>query len=491
MSETPIRETKEGFIYPASPTLIKNNLPHLYDKFIEVRKGLIKPTDKIYDSRLRDYQNEDVDLMIRRESNGLFNQQRLGKTPTVLTSIKYKQIRGKILIVSPKTILSNWVEEVEKWLGYSVKKIKGTKEQRKEIYKSDARVLVGTYTTVALDYDYLPKFDCIVVDEAHRLRNFKGTHSDNSPMFTKKLMEISYEATHKYVITGTPCVNYAWDIYPLLHMMYPKIFSSYHKFLEYYFEQEVIYTKNDSIKKPVGFKDKTKELELQEFLETTCIQRKRKDHMKWLPPVDFKDVILTLDKKEKLWYNELKETFECRELGINCPSLLSLMMASRKITTFYGPKEKYILDYIEEYPEKQIIIVSFFSEYLKQLHKKIPNSELLIGESSEAKRHQIEKDFNNRKFPILLGNIHVMSEGMKLEQGNTIIVIDPALEYEINNQLYDRIIPTTPEVALEKDSQEVIRLMIDDTIDMYLKEMLETKASSSDIINNFKKYIGK
>lgn len=428
--------------------------------------------------------------MIRRESNGLFNQQRLGKTPTVLISIKYKQIQGKILIISPKTILSNWVEEVKKWLGCSVKKINGSKKERIKIYESDTKVLVGTYTTVALDFEHLPKFDCLVIDEAHRLRNFKGIQSKLSPSFTKAIIKISYTTRHKYVLTGTPSINYAWDVYPLLHIMYPHIFSSYYNFIDYYFEQEDIYTKTDVIQKPSDFKNKDKKQELQEFLETTCIQRKRKDHMKWLPPTDIKSVFLNLNSKQKKWYRELTTTFECEELGMDCSNALSVMMAARKITTYHSPKEQFILDYIKEYPEKQIIVVSFFSNYLKSLNEKIPNSRILTGGTSEAQRHKIEQDFNQRLFPILLGNIHVMSEGMKLEQGNTIIMIDPALEYEINNQLYDRIVPTTEEVALSKDSQEIIKLVVKDTIDEHIENMLKNKASSSEIINNFKKHIG-
>ena len=193
-----------------------------------------------------------------------------------------------------------------------------------------------------------------------------------------------------------------------------------------------------------------------------------------------------MDKKEEIWYNELDKTWECKELNIDCPNKLVLMSKLTQITSTMHTKEQFILDYIKDYPNEQIIIVGTFSSYLKKLHKKIPNSKLLIGETSALERGKLEKEFNEKKYNILIGNIYVLKEGMKLEQGQTIIVLNPSLTYSDNLQLYDRIVPTTEEVAVKKTKQQILLLIIPDTIDEYIQNQLNCKASSTSIINNFK-----
>ena len=59
--------------------------------------------------------------------------------------------------------------------------------------------------------------------------------------------------------------------------------------------------------------------------------------------------------------------------------------------------------------------------------------------------------------------------------------------YSDNIQLYDRIIPTSEEVAITKNKQQIIKLVCKDTIDEYISEQLALKKSSADIVNNFKK----
>ena len=100
-------------------------------------------------------------------------------------------------------------------------------------------------------------------------------------------------------------------------------------------------------------------------------------------------------------------------------------------------KTDWIHDYLKDYPEKTVMIASAFTSYLKLIHKEIPNSVLMIGGMSDKRKSEIEKDFNNKKIKVLLANIDVAKEGMKLYGADTLIVVDRSLTYTDNEQLFD------------------------------------------------------
>lgn len=496
--ETPLITKKEIDVYPATPSLLYKLTKNisLIGKWEEKRNKKIEIPDHILEnSGLREYQKEVIPKILTLNSIGIFDQQRMGKTPTTLFSLKLKDRLFKlnrVLIISPKSALINWKQECEKWFTDSVFVAKGTKGNRKKGYDASTKVIISTYKTVMIDADILPEFDCIVVDEAHKLRNFKGQRSKYSPKSIKEIMKISYKAKYRYALTGTPSSNKTEDVFAILHFLYPNLFTSYYNFLEYYYELEERYvSKNKTITEVVRFKQ-GKQKELQEFLDYTSIQRKRKDYMQWIPLVDKTTINLSLDQKETLWYNEIAETYECKELDVSCPNLLSQMIALRKRTVYAKEKEEWIMDYLDDYPDEQIIITSMFTKFLEEFKDELLKQDstkkvaLLVGSTSALQRKKIEDDFNNRKINIILANTVAINVSMKFEQCNTMIIVDPSLTYVDNEQLEDRLIPTNKEIALTKDKQQIIRLVIKDTVDEYIDKQLKRKASQVEIINNFK-----
>ena len=68
-------------------------------------------------------------------------------------------------------------------------------------------------------------------------------------------------------------------------------------------------------------------------------------------------------------------------------------------------------------------------------------------------------------------------------------MFDSSLTYTDNLQLEDRLLPTTREVAVYKQKQQIIKLLIEDTIDIIIHNQLENKATYVDIVNNFKEFL--
>lgn len=487
--------------YPATPTLFFTRFPEIpidtLNEYFKARTDHIKRKNSFafLHQGLRPYQNQDVNFLSQLKHKAIFSEQRTGKTPTtcVLLSIERP---NKILIVCPGSVIYNWKQEIEKWLGREATIVKGSPKTRHNLYLTK-NILIMSYTIATNDLDKLLKLkqiDTMIVDEAHRLRNFRGMQSKYSPKMTKAIMKLGGISTERIALSGTPAPNYPYNVFGILHFLYPNIFTSYWRFINYYFttEQKVIsYNRQQTITEIKGFKNEFSADELREFLEFISIQRKRKEVMQWIPKVDIISLKLDMTKDQIKLYKNLEELYllDDKEVagGLGMLQTEMQLAISPKIFNIEkeGNKTEYVLQYLIDYPEESVIIASKYTRYLKHLYEILPNSKILIGETPNDQRKIIEDEFNQRKFPILLGNIDVIKEGMKLERAETLIVIDPSLTGTDNDQLYDRFLPTTPEIAVTQNKKQIIKLISKDSIDEYIDQMLIQKATQSEIVNNY------
>lgn len=497
------RQLKDKIIFPATPTLL-NKLNITSPKYIEARN--IELQNKLdctqVDNRLRPYQSCAVNFLIKSKNKGLaiFDEQRLGKTPTVLTALK--SLKANAIIIVPKSLTYQWYEEYIKWYDDKVTLIEGPEQERIIKYKNAKNSIIISYSLIATDLNYLLKlkhFSHIVIDEAHRIRNIKKSQK-YKPEEAKAVITLAQHIEHKIALTGTPSPNNADDIFGILNYLYPDIFSSYYSFCNYYFLSENIWTKNkngepSTISKCTGkFKSKEKEQELLEFIETISIQRKRKEVMQWLPKYNITKMLLPMVNEQAKAYETLSKYYEYKDTV--CLTTLNILLAQRQLAiapeilgcNTIGCKLEYVLNYIEDYPEKSIIIVSTLVEPLYKLMNNIKNIkyDLLIGDTPSKKRNEIKKNFQNKKCKLILANLNVIKEGFTLDTADVIIFLDSSYIYTDNIQCMDRLVPTT-ENNIHSTTQEIILLLAKDTVDEYIYDMVyNKKASSADIINNYK-----
>ena len=500
-------------IFPASPTLIEN-LPlsnSTKEKWLNKRREFLLAKSNsayTYDNRLRPYQNNDVNFLKQfNKGKGVFNQQRVGKTPTTLVTMRVKNQHRNVIIV-PKSTIHQWKKEYSKWHGGKVITIKDSwnKEKRVKAYKEQEGTLITNYEKIRIDLaeiiEYIAPLDAIILDEAHYLRNYKGTGANAStPMTVKAIVQLRKYATDAYALTGTPTPNKEADICGILAFLYPDLFRFYWPTVNYYFDVDTKtnYNVGKDYNMVLGFKDLYKEKEMLEFLETFSIQRKRAEVMQWIPEVDVETIKLDPTKKQLKWYKELEEYFETEH--VVCENVLTTMIAMRQIAhdpsvlelKSDNPKFEWIREHIEDYPEKPIVIVGSFSRILKNLKEylKKHNPRLMFGETSSQKRNEMINDFQSGKFNILIANIQVAKEGITLSRAEEIIFLDPSLTYTDNEQMKDRFLPTTPEEAINKEGQKIIHLLLRKSIDMYIHRSLLKKKSATDIVNNYLKHLRK
>lgn len=439
------------------------------------------------DSRLRPYQRVDVQYLKKIGSAGIFNEQRTGKTPTTLVLTQEKGF-NKTVIVAPASLLINWKREAENWTGKKALISTGLLKKRKDIYrrfsKSDYSYLIVSYETLRNDIDIVIKeicpFDCLIVDEAHRIKNYNPRKGKGSQI-SKAVIQLGKYAEYRYALTGTPVTKGGEEVWPILHFLYPERFPGKWQFIERYFE----IGSNGFGQEIKGYKRKN---ELQDILSLISVNRKRREVMRWLPKKQYQTIKLQMNDKQRKVYESVRDTFSYED-KIDAPSVLAQLTRLRQITTcpsllvddVQSEKEKFILEWVKDNSEEPVIIFSTYSSYLKQLQKKIKGSRLITGSVSRTERDNVVKDFQSGKTKVILANIKAAGTGLTLDKGETIIFLDKEYNPSDNEQAEDRIVPTSKE---RNHNMHVISLVMEGTVDEMIEGLLQHKVNITKVIND-------
>lgn len=445
--------------------------------------------------QLRDYQKQDVEFLAQLDTAGVFNEQRTGKTPTVLKTLEAKTCK-KILIVSPASMLYKWQEEYETWLNKPCVVIAGTKRQREKALENwtDGAVIsygllknTASYEGFINEIATMKDIEAVVVDEAHRMKN-------TSSAITRALTKLRHIPI-RYALTGTPAPNRSYEIFAILNWLYPKEYSSYWGFIGHYFKVVNMSIGGTTFKDIKGFKP-GKEQELLTKLSQFCTQRKRKEVMPWLPEKDYTQIKLNPTKQQLIALKELADYFETGD--VITQGVLDRIVRYRQICLHppllnipgNSPKLDWIVQYLKDYPEKPVIIFSKFTSFLLELYDKIKNENVgvIIGETRPEVRTELVKAFQKGNLKVLLIQIDAGKEGLTLDKAEVEIFCDKYPPVGDIAQAEDRFIAT--DISKADKPHEIIELILKGTYDEQLYALVRSRAKEVDIINNFKKYLG-
>ncbi|CAH2054888.1 unnamed protein product [Thlaspi arvense] len=191
---------------------------------------------------LRSYQLEGLQWMVSLFNNNLngilADEMGLGKTIQTISLIAYllenKGVPGPYLIVAPKAVLPNWVNEFATWVpSIAAFLYDGRLEERKAIREKIAgegkfNVLITHYDLIMRDKAFLKKIDWyyMIVDEGHRLKNHESALA--------KTLLTGYRIKRRLLLTGTPIQNSLQELWSLLNFLLPHIFNSVQNFEEWF-----------------------------------------------------------------------------------------------------------------------------------------------------------------------------------------------------------------------------------------------------------------
>ena len=146
----------------------------------------------------------------------------LGKTISaglIISELISRSRLSKILIVCPKLLGPQWQEELHAKFNLTSQIAIGRDLIAADPEETEA--IITTYHSARLHLDSIPKdrFQMLVLDEAHKLRNLYGV--ENPPQVAKRFRKALEERRFRFVLmlTATPIQNRLWDLYSLVDLL--------------------------------------------------------------------------------------------------------------------------------------------------------------------------------------------------------------------------------------------------------------------------------
>ena len=448
ISENSLHSKKELPLYYAFKAYGKNNSFLSMDSYLDEVFNELKNFSDLnieiakINGDLRGYQVDGVkwlSVLYKYSLGGILaDDMGLGKTIETIAFINTIKQDKPILIVSPKSLVFNWLSEFNKFAkDIPVTAIIGTVEERKKIIKKIKSDKFGVYF---ISYDSLRNefenltditFDMCILDEAQFIKN----------MHAKKTGAVKQiNALHTIALTGTPIENNIYDLWSIFDFLMPHYLLDYEDFKDSYEHNDEYYAI------------------VRDKVAPFILRRRKEDVLKELP--EKYEVIITteMSPEQRKLYDafrlKAKEELKSSD-GSKIMEVLSIITRLRQICVdpstfvenFNGESGKIsaLKDIVSEKMQEghRFLIFSQFVSALNIVKDEIEKMGIkyymITGETSAKERLRICNDFNtDEEIKIVLISLKAGGTGLNLVGADVVIHLDPWWNYSAESQASDR-----------------------------------------------------
>lgn len=394
---------------------------------------------------LRRYQEWGVKYILHQKRVLLGDEMGLGKTVQAIASMVALMNTGAthFMVVCPASVLANWCREVVKHSELSVIKIHGAgRDDAIKQWISEGGVAVTTYETtsrIKLDPEY--RFDMIVVDEAHYIKNPNAAR-------TKNVKEICTHTERILFMTGTALENRVDEMISLVDVLQPDIALSL---------QTMAFMSNAP-----QFRDK---------VSPVYYRRKRDQVLAELPDL--------IENMEWCSMNDREEEAYIKTLWSG--NLMAVRRVSWNVDDLqYSSKANRLKEIVEEAGEddRKVIVFSFFLDTLGKVCQLLGDAcvEPINGSVPPARRQEIIDEFDAAPAgSVLPAQIMSGGTGLNIQSASVVVICEPQYKPSTENQAISRAYRMG-----QARNVLVYRLMSDDTVDERILEILTRKQAEFD-----------
>jgi superfamily II DNA or RNA helicase len=231
---------------------------------------------------LRPYQQAGLDWLAFCQSAGLgcvlADDMGLGKTIQALAAI-----RDRTLVVCPKSVMFNWMAEVQKFRpDLKIATYAGTRRN----LDMTADLVITSYPILRNDIDALAAvaWDTIVLDESQTIKN---------PDSQVARAAYKLKGGWRLTLSGTPVENRLDELWSQLHFTNPGLLGGRADFIERWAT-------------PIGMGDNGAAARLRERIRPFVLRRLKRDVAKELPPRTDAIMYVELDEAERVTYDAIR-----------------------------------------------------------------------------------------------------------------------------------------------------------------------------------------
>lgn len=365
--------------------------------------------------------------------------------------------------MAPKSALGAWERDIDLFNAVD-----------REILRSSITLI--NYDKVWRGCDKSPynkKYGCIILDEAHLIKNRSSQRS-------KFLLKLACKADYRYILTGTPIGNgqleNIWSLYCFLDpylergRVYSRIFGgSYQKFQDRYCILNMYHKPSSYIHVK----------ELQEIINEHSYRVKKVDCLDL--PEKLPDEVIKVDQAEPKLYKKLSIESAILEYEILAENPLSRLVKLRQLCSGHIKTEDQLIEVgnnklsilqeiIEGYPEdKKLVIFAEFKYSIGKISELLRKIKIrFVTLDGDQKDKTIWRKFqNDKRIRVIVCQYKTAAAGIDLFASDTIIYYEPTLSSNILEQSRDRIHRTG-----QKEKCSYIHLLTKGTVEVEIYRAL-------------------
>ena len=417
-------------------------------------------------------------LFINHFGGCLADDMGLGKTFQVISFLEEKEVKEKIkkiLIIVPKSLLTNWKKEFRKFnSGYRVGIYHGDK--RSTIVFDNSDIIITTYNTAYLDLKVINniKYSVVIFDEIQTIKNHKSITSDAMKQIVSDI---------KIGLSGTPMENSISELWNIMDILNPNVFYSHSAFMRRYSGKNYD--------------------ELRSILNLFILRRMKKDVLKELPLKSEQIIYCDMEQEQRKLYSGISLAVKkaimsmkafaapvvlkgltllreccCHPLLLNEETNVERVSASCKLDAL----ELLVNNLVES--GHKILIFSNYTSMLHLIQDELAKSDrykniiyYLDGKTKD--RIDVVNKFESSKEGIFLISIKAGGVGLNLVSAQDVIIFDPWWNPFVEQQAVDRA------YRIGQDNPvTVYKLVVANTIEERIVDMQKEKEDDFDELIN-------